>query len=51
MPDNDYITAYDDFKKHALSEEIEKITYLFYEQQAAELELPLDYYMQEFVLD
>lgn len=43
MPDNEY--------PNNLTEQIENITYLLHEQHAAELELPLDYYMQEFVLD
>ena len=51
MTNNDYLAAYQDFKNDALIEKIESDTHLLYEQQAAKLELPLDYYMQEFVLD
>jgi hypothetical protein len=52
---DEFLKAFDDFKKHALIEEIDDaiahIEYLFYEQQAAELELPTDYFIQEFILN
>lgn len=50
---DDFIKAFYDFHKECndASEELEKLLYLYYEQQAAELELPTDYYIQEFVLN
>lgn len=52
---DEFLKAFADFKKFALIDEVEEaithIEYLFYEQQAAELELPTDYFIQEFVLN
>ena len=52
-----FITAFEDFMKHSENEiesyekwkEARHYTELFYEQEAAELEVTVDYYMAEFV--
>ena len=54
---NQFITAFEDFMEHSQTEidsyqkweEAKKYTEDFYEQKAAELEITVDYYMQEFV--
>ena len=60
MNDNEiieFISAYQDFMKHAEIEEIrynhreeaKQYTEMFIEQKAAELEITVDYYIQEFM--
>lgn len=52
-----FTTAFKDFMKHSETEldwyqkheEAKKYVELFYEQKAAELEITVDYYMQEFM--
>ena len=52
-----FIKAFSDFMKHSEEqidsfqkwEEAKNYTELFYEQKAAELEITVDYYMQEFM--
>ena len=52
-----FIKAFDDFMQHAETEidshnkwlEAEKYKDEFYERKAAELEVTVDYYLQEFV--
>ena len=52
-----FIKAFDDFMQHAETEidshqkrkEAEEYTNQFFEKKAAELEVTVDYYMQEFV--
>lgn len=52
-----FMTAFEDFMKHAETEidshqkweEARNYTEMFYEQKAAELEITVDYYIQEFV--
>ena len=52
-----FIKAFDDFMQHAETEidshnkwkEAEEYTNQFFEERAAELEVTVDYYMQEFV--
>jgi len=54
---NQFINAFDDFMKHSETEidsylkwqEARSYTNSFYEQRAAELEITVDYYIQEFV--
>jgi hypothetical protein len=54
---NQFINAFDDFMKHSETEidsylkwqEARSYTNSFYEQKAAELEITVDYYIQEFV--
>ena len=51
------VNAFEDFMKHAQSEELhyhakqaaEDYAQMFYERKAAELEVTVDYYIQEFV--
>ena len=53
----EFMNAYEDFVKHSQTEidsyqkweEAKKYTEDLYEQKAAELEITVDYYMQEFV--
>jgi hypothetical protein len=53
----EFMNAYEDFMKHSQTEidsyqkreEAKKHVEDFYEQKAAELEITVDYYMQEFV--
>jgi hypothetical protein len=60
MNDSDiqqFINAFEDFMKHSETEiqsydkweEARNYANLFYEQKAAELEITVDYYLQEFV--
>ena len=52
-----FMNAFEDFMNHAETEinahqsyeEARKYTESFYEQRAAELEVKVDYYMQEFI--
>ena len=52
-----FLKAFSDFMNHAEEqidsyqkwEEAKNYTELFYEQKAAELEITVDYYMQEFI--
>ena len=52
-----FLSAFSDFMNHAKEqidsyqkwEEAKNYTELFYEQKAAELEITVDYYMQEFI--
>lgn len=52
-----FIMAFDDFMKHSENEidayskweEARQYTEMLYEQKAAELEVTVDYYMQEFI--
>jgi hypothetical protein len=52
---NDFMNAYQDFMKHSeidwnqKQQEAKKYAEMFYEQKAAELEITVDYYMQEFI--
>lgn len=54
---NQFLTAFEDFMKHSETEidahqkwqEARKYTEAFYEQKAAELEVTVDYYMNEFL--
>lgn len=50
---DDFINAFHAFAQECndASEELEKLLYLYYEQQAAELEITTDYYVQEFILN
>ena len=51
------VNAFEDFMKHAQSEELhyqakqaaEDYAQMFYERKAAELEVTVDYYIQEFI--
>jgi hypothetical protein len=51
---DEFLNSFSEFQKYASHEEfleaVLNIEYLFYEQQAAELELPTDYFIQEFIL-
>ena len=52
-----FLKAFEDFMKHSKEqidsyqkwEEAKNYTELFYEQKASELEITVDYYMQEFI--
>lgn len=52
-----FMTAFEDFMKHSETEidlyqkweEAKHYTEMFYEQKASELEVTVDYYIQEFV--
>lgn len=49
MIDDAALRAFLDFSQEEVMEAIETATYLLYEQQAAMLEIPTDYFILEFV--
>lgn len=55
MPtDNEYLKSYEDFLKDSslenqVEEALEYLKYVLYEERAAQLEVTVDYYIQEFV--